>query len=377
MKIGVDARLLSIPLTGIGRYSHEMVNALLRHGAELTLFSPAPIIHPLEGRCEIRTWRAKGSVGRVVWGHGILPRWVRESGVDAFWGPAHRLPGSLPKGVRSCVTIHDLVWKHAGETMRPLSRLMDKTFMPQAIRRADCVVAVSDSTRRDILRQWPEMTAPVHTIYPGIARTAQPLDATALQRWAISQPYCLFVGTVEPRKNLRRLIDAYARLPEAARQVSLVIAGGRGWGDTDLAAAIHQAGLGERVRLTGYVDESELATLYAHAHALAMPSLYEGFGLPLVEAMAYGLPILTGNGSSMPEVAGDAAITVDPLDVDAMARGLETLFLDEDVRARLAAAGRERMRLFDWDAAAAGLLALLGAPSSRAFPVNKGSPEML
>lgn len=364
MKIGVDARLLSTRLTGIGRYTHEMVNAMLRQGADLTLFSPAPIIHPLHtgtGRHDIRAWRAAGSVGRVVWGHGILPRWVRESGVDAFWGPAHRLPGSLPKGMRSCVTIHDLVWKHAGETMRPLSRLMDKTFMPQAIRRADCVVAVSDSTRNDILRQWPDIAAPVHTIYPGISRTAQPLDPSVLVRWNIHPPYCLFVGTIEPRKNLGRLIDAYARLPEVARQVSLIIAGGRGWGDSDLAAAINKAGLGERVRLTGYVDESELATLYAHAHALAMPSLYEGFGLPLVEAIAYGLPIITGNGSSMPEVAGDAAITVDPLDVDAMARGLETLFLDEDVRTRLATAGRERRRLFDWDEAAARLLALLSA----------------
>lgn len=362
MRIGIDARLLSGPLSGIGRYSHEMINALLRRGCPLTLFSPAPLQHELEagsGQYEVQAWRARNSAQRLFWDQVILPRWAGSARIDAFWGPAHRLPGGMAQGVTRCVTIHDLVWKHAPHTMRPLSRMMDRHFMPIAVRRADCVVAVSEHTRGDIAQHWPELRAPVHTIYPGVSRRVAPLPREALGRWGIGGPYCLFVGTLEPRKNLPRLLEAFALLPAAARHIQLVIAGGAGWGGLDLPGMIAHHGLTERVTLTGYVSEQELATLYAHAQGLAMPSLYEGFGLPLIEAMAHGVPVLTGAVSSMPEIAGPAAIVVDPYRAEAIAAGLTTLLLDEPRRQALIAAGQSRVARFDWDRAAGELLAVL------------------
>lgn len=359
-RIGIDARLLAYPLTGIGRYTHEMTKALLRADADVTLYMPADPVHALDhekGRLEVKASRLFGRAGRFVWGQGVLPFIARWDAPDVYWGPTHRLPPFLPYRTRAFVTIHDLVWKHAGETMRPTSRLLEQTLMPKAIRRADGVIAVSEYTRRDVLNAFPQIDCPVRTIYPGIAERPPEYDLSYLLKWAIDQPYILFVGTLEPRKNLGRLLGAYARLSEQERHLArLVIAGGAGWGDLNLVQMIQSLGLDKHVHLTGYVDERELSTLYKNALFLAMPSLYEGFGLPLIEAMSYGVPSLTSNISSIPEVAGDTGLLVDPLDVDAIASGLRDLLSWPAHRQALGLRARERTKLFQWDIAARKLL---------------------
>lgn len=358
--IGIDARLLAYPLTGIGRYTHEMTRALLRAGADVTLYTPALPIHPLpqdQGRLRIKSSNLFGRSGRFIWGQLFLPVIARRDAPDIYWGPTHRLPPFLPAKTRAFVTIHDLVWKYAGDTMRTSSRLLEKTLMPEAIRRADGVIAVSDNTRKDILRAFPDMTCAVTTIYPGISDRPAGHPAAYLSKWGIARPYILFVGTLEPRKNLRRLLEAYAGLDaEERQQAALVIAGGAGWGDVDLATLITDLGLTGEVHLTGYVSEPELSMLYRHAIFLAMPSLYEGFGLPLVEAMSYGLPSLTSNLSSMPEIAGDTALLVDPLDTGSITRGLKDLISTPGLRQTLAARTSARSQLYDWDNAADRLL---------------------
>lgn len=359
MRIGINGRPLTAPLTGIGRYTLEMVEALLRHGADLVIFAPSPLpraIDPGAGRVEIRADAATSRAGRQVWDHVVLPRRVNAAGVDLFWGPAHRLPMGLKPSIRTSVTIHDLVWRHAPQTMRKANRLLETLLMPQAIARADAIVTVSEATRADVLRQWPGLTTPMRTIYPGHTMH-QPLPvATLSEKWGISGPYCLFVGTMEPRKNLDRLLRAFALLPSAVSNVRLVIAGGAGWGGVDIAPHAQKLGLGERVLTTGYVDDAELATLLHHAKALAMPSLYEGFGLPIIDAMAHGVPVLTANRSSMPEVAGGAAMLVDPLDVADIARGLGEVLGDDTKRADLSRRGLARADMFDWDRAGAEFL---------------------
>ena len=371
MLIGVDARLLARPLSGIGRYTHEMVNALLRADADLILYAPGPLIHPLqEGRG--RQWRRivamrGGGAGRVLWGQAVLPALVRRDRPDVFWGPAHRLPLGLPREIFGCVTIHDLVWRFAGETMQPASRLMEKLLMPPALKRADGIVAVSHHTKADIERSFSGLTADIPVIYPGVAARPPGYGASYLTKWGIERPYVLFVGTLEPRKNLSRLLQAYAALPSATKQqAALVVAGGAGWGDVDLKRSITSFGLHGSVHLTGYVEERELSTLYENALSLAMPSLYEGFGLPLVEAMRYGLPILTANISSMPEVAGDAALLVNPLDVDAISDGLQRMIVSPMLRLRLSKVGLANAGRFDWDHAARQLLNLFARREKRA-----------
>lgn len=362
MRIGVDARLLSAPLTGIGRYTHEMVNALIRAGADLTLYMPAPLAHPLEtgpGRYTVIASRMKGRVGRFLWGQFILSFVVRRDRPDIFWGPTHRLPNFLPRKIIGCLTIHDLVWKFSPETMRRSSRMMERMLMPIAVRRADQIVAVSNHTRGDILRVFPGLRASITTIYPGVSARPAGYGSDYLEKWQIDRPYVLFVGTLEPRKNLQRLLEAYISLAaDIRKKACLVIAGGTGWGNFRIGDVITGDARYDQVRLTGYVTERQLTTLYENALCLAMPSLYEGFGLPIVEAMAYALPILTSDVASMPEVAADAARLVDPYDVNAIAVELETLIRSTEVVEHLREASHRNAQRFDWDKAAAAILKL-------------------
>lgn len=355
LKVGIDARLLAGPLTGIGRYTAELTGELVKQPGHFFLYSAHPIVVGDWQRANL-TLRAAGfrtRAGRMLWSQSILPYWAARDDVDVFWGPTHRLPALLPSSIARVVTIHDLVWRHAGETMRPLSRFMEGRLFPQAVRLADRIMADSLSTARDLAALYPESASRTRVIYPGHAALPDPLDPVLLETLGIDRPYVLFVGTLEPRKNLARLVEAYASLDAAIRdEFLLVIVGGKGWGGVDAGSLVANAGITDQVRILGYVEDAELDTLYAHARCLAMPSLYEGFGLPLVEAMAQGVPVLTSNRSSLPEVAGEAGHLVDPLDVSAIRAGLERLLKDDVYHARLAGKARETAEHFSWRQAA-------------------------
>lgn len=355
MKIGVDARLLSVPLMGIGRYTAEMVRALKRQQAELCLYT---VGKPWESDWEdkrtslrVAAWRHR--VLRMLWSQSLLPYWASRDAVDVFWGTTHRIPSLLPARVARVVTIHDLVWRHASETMRPLSRVMEQWLMPQAVRMADRVIADSASTKADLESEFPQVRGRVRVVHLGPTTMPQPHGRESLQALGINSPYLLFVGTLEPRKNLKRLLEAFGRIPESLKdRYQLVIVGGKGWGNVDLPLQVRRLGLEHLVCVTGFVTDEQLATLYRHAYLLAMPSLYEGFGLPLLEAMSFGVPVLTSNISSLPEVAGGAAILVDPLDVGSIVAGLTQALTNKTMHAALSANAKERAELFSWDNAA-------------------------
>lgn len=359
MRIGVDARLVGEPVTGIGRYMIEVSRALLERGEECVLYSPRPPLDPgwMTGRATLRAADARGRAARMLWSQTTLPAWVARDALDVFWGPTHRLPALLPRPLARVVTIHDLVWKHAPETMRSLSRWLDRTLMPRAIAAADRVIAVSRSTAEDVAEAFPAARDRIRVVPLGVSLRDAAGPPDALAALGVRPPYALFVGTLEPRKNLARLLRAYATLSAGERRAAtLVIAGGQGWGGVDLDRLCAELGLGDDVVRTGYVTDAQLATLYAHARFLAMPSLYEGFGLPLLEAMARGTPVLTSRVSSMPEVAGDAGLLVDPLDVEAIAAGLRTLATDDAIRDALAARALPNARRFGWSRTAADTL---------------------
>ncbi len=363
MKVGVDARLLSRPITGIGRYTLEMCRSLSKiPHISLYLYSPALIRPdlPLDfEKATIRTCGWENGLLRQFWSESYLPMWAKIDEVDVFWGPGHRLPRWLPGNIARVVTIHDLVWIYAADTMRPLSRILESFQVPFGVNTADEIVADSQATA-DSLQTELFTCADKLTVIP--LGSPQVVDTPSFERLkvvGINRPYFLFVGTQEPRKNLIRLLTAYSRLSATLKdQVMLVIAGGKGWGGINISSTVAEFGLNNDVRVLGYVDESTLSTLYANAQFLAMPSLYEGFGLPLVEAMTYGTPVLTSNNSSMPEVAGDAGLLVDALDIASIENGLMKMITDSELRKKLAYNARDRSSRFNWDDSAQQLVSV-------------------
>lgn len=354
-RIGVDASLLAESMTGIGRYTHEILRRLVGMGHEWVLYAHRPLVVGDWNLPNVKmmTGRVPRRLLRMLWVQTAMPFRAWRDGVDLFWSPAHRLPSLLPGRVSRVVTIHDLVWKHAPETMRPLSRWLDKTLMPEAVRIADRVIAVSGHTARDVLAEMPYAEGKVRPIPLGVADLAPVESGASLTSLGLASRYFLFVGTLEPRKNLARLLEAYAGLPDALKDTALLaIVGGKGWGGVDVMSLADRFGIRERVKVLGYVDDAQLATLYGHALFLAMPSLYEGFGLPLLEAMARGTPVLTSNCASMPEVAGDAGLLVNPQKVSSIRQGLAGMLANDTLRKELAQRARANAQRFSWDRAA-------------------------
>jgi glycosyltransferase involved in cell wall biosynthesis len=260
------------------------------------------------------------------------------------------------------VMVHDLSWRahpalHAPEKVSWIERRL-----PATLRQATRFVSVSDFTARTMVTELGIDRARIDVVSPGVSSMFRPMDARdaapVLARHRLAdQSYVLAVSTIEPRKNFDRLLAAHARLPLALRaRTPLVIAGGRGWGralDDDLAARAQRDG---SLRLLGHVPDADLVALYARAAVVAYPSLYEGFGLPVVEAMACGAPVVTSGSTALRDTAGDAALLVDPLDTDAIAVALRRALEDDELAVALRARGLAHAARFTWDRTATGMI---------------------
>ena len=363
MHIGVDARLLLGSLTGIGRYTSELSKRLTQYpDTNFSFYTPS--CPPIEVTKNLKPGIIKSSnshnrLSKMVWSQTELPYWASRDQVDLFWGPTHRLPRFLPKSIARVVTIHDLVWRYAPKTMRPPSLWMEKILMPQAINSADLIIANSQSTAAGIAEVFPQHAQKVRVVHLGVTTLPSPSNASALSTLEITKPYFLFVGTLEPRKNLDRLLSAFALVPQLYRdKFTLAIAGGKGWGGIDVEKLVFKSGLQDSVKLLGYVTEQQLAVLYANAQFLAMPSIYEGFGLPLVEAMQFGTPVLTSDVGSMAEIAGDAGVLVDPLSIESISKAIVSLLGDEDLKQSLRVNALRQVQKFSWEKCAIETMAV-------------------
>jgi glycosyltransferase involved in cell wall biosynthesis len=248
-----------------------------------------------------------------------------------------------------------MVWRKYPQTMKKSTLWAVRVFMPPAMRLADRVIADSQSTAADLRSAFPRCADKIRIVYPGagVEYQGSTADVDHLAELGINRPFFLFVGTLEPRKNLERLISAYAIIPsELRKEAQMVIVGGQGWGGLELSRWISLRGLADDTVVTGYVTDTQLSELYARARFLAMPSLYEGFGFPVLEAMARGTPALISGVSSLPEVGGDAVVVVDPLDEASIASGLIDL-LSGPRRDELALRSKTQAKRFSWDKAAA------------------------
>ena len=350
MRIGIDAKNLAGPLSGISRYVASMVEHLAQRDVDIELFAPAPIENWQfsSPKVTIRHSNSTSRLSKFMWSSFELPQMVRKSAeLDVFWGPAHRLNPFLPSNLPKIVTIHDLVWRQFPETMPRLSYLGERLQMPMAIRAADAIVTPSFATVDVIEDAFPAAHGKTNCVYPG---TTAKLGAQTAKD---ARPFILFVGTLEPRKNLMRLIEAFTLLPNDVRaSFDLKIVGAKGWRLEDVDQSIKKQNVADQVEVLGFVSDEELEALYAGCEFLVLPSLGEGFGLPIIEAQKYGKPVLTSKTSAMPEVARDGGFYVDPNSTDDVRRGLQILMTDPELRAKLSYHASQNAMRFDWGKAA-------------------------
>jgi glycosyltransferase involved in cell wall biosynthesis len=309
-----------------------------------------------------KPWRAGVAAAQLL--RTRLDRWLGDC--DVYHATDHLLP---PLAVPSVFTVHDLAFLVEPRTHLPTNRLYLAAMMPRYVRAATAVIADSEATRRDLLRYYRLPPERVRVVHLGVEPQFRPLDAAAaraqvMQRHGLVAPYVLFVGTLEPRKNVRALLAAFACLVQArsdangSSPLQLVIAGAPGWWYDDLFRWVRARGLDSLVHFLGRVADADLPALYSACAAFAYPSLYEGFGLPPLEALACGAPVVCSDRSSLPEVVGDAALQVDPTRPAALAAALRRVLDDESLRQSLRARGLARAAGFTWERTAAGTLAV-------------------
>jgi glycosyltransferase involved in cell wall biosynthesis len=346
--------------SGVVRYTHELVLALASMLPDLTLFVTRAD-SMLDG-VSIHQIRAPFSTpneyARAFWEQVIVPVEVARLAPDVYHSPNYILP--LAIRCPSVVTVHDLAYMESS-LHRIRSHLYLSVLTALAIRKATRIICPSTFTRAALVRHYPELDDRIRVVSEGVDERFCPQPRKSVdsfrERLGLHQPYVLFVGTIEPRKNIARLIRAFdAAVARNGFEHELVIAGDSGWRNSDVQLEISRARA--RVRLLGYVADKDLALLYSGADLFAFPALYEGFGLPPLEAMACGVPVLTSNQGALPEVVGNAAVMVDPVDEDALATALSDLLGDPALRARLRRLGLEQAKKYRWEVAAEHTLAV-------------------
>lgn len=370
MRVILSVDLITAPLTGVGRYALELSRQLacIQEIQSLEYFyfgrwlsaSQLKILAEPSSSTQAQRQSLRSRLGSNRWAvrayAHLMPKWaawcLRNEHDSVFHSPNYLLP---PFPGKSVATVHDLshIWY---PDFHPVARreLLNRE-LPKSLRRADFLITDAESVRKEIISHfgWPETR--IAAVPLGVDRRYQPRTTSETRRTlsALNLPpggYTLYVGTIEPRKNLQRLIAAYGMLPVSVRhRWPLVLAGSRGWQSDEIHTQMRQAASQGWLRYLDYVPQSALPDLYAGAFLFAFPSLYEGFGLPPLEAMASGVPVVTSSGSSLPEVVGDAALMVDPLDTQALARALLRGLEDEAWRMYAVTAGLARAQMMSWE----------------------------
>jgi len=381
MRLGFDVTPLRVPQSGIGTYTRNLLDHLTQAASDLSGAGEMDIV-PLANRPADETSGGPPRLNRTLWMQAVMPWQAGRQRLDVCHFTNNVAPLWTP--CPSVVTIHDMtLWLYPQHhyTKRLLAM---RPIIPLAARRAAAIIAVSESAKQDIVRLLGVPAEKVHVVYEAAPPCFRPLPASPVQaalrqKYGLSERFVLTVGTVEPRKNLVRLLEAFARLRKRDGLLhTLVFVGGRGWKDGPVFAAVERLDLGNLVRFLGHVPTTDLVGLYNLAEALAFPSLYEGFGLPAIEAMACGTPVITSRRGALVEVAGNAAQFVDPLEVESIAEGLHRVLCDAAWREELQVNGQAQASRFSWALAAAetlGVYRLVAQPRPVAAVLVQGTPR--
>ena len=367
--IGLDAHLLSMRqdyrAAGVSRYIDRLLHYLpsVEPSHRYTAFVGFPCADlPPTVEQWVSAWPTGRPAARIFWEQIAGPLAAHRAGIDLWHSLVNVQPLLLPRP--AVVTIQDLSFVVYPERFRASNRLYNRLFVRLSAGRARHIIVTSESTKRDIIRHYRLPESKISVAHLAADEGFRPIEdraAVAAFRRSKGLPerLILYVGTIEPRKNLARLIEAFGQLcgrGEVAHH--LVIGGGKGWMYDQVYARVQELGLQERVHFPGFIPQEELAWWYNAAEIMTYPSLYEGFGLPPLEAMACGTPVVVSRISSLPEIVGDAAIQVDPYDVGEMAEALHQLATAPALRADKRAAGLQRAALFSWARTAERTLAI-------------------
>jgi glycosyltransferase involved in cell wall biosynthesis len=366
-RIGIDFTSASRERAGIGRYARELVHALSR----VDQINAYVLFVPRDAHNELLqfAWSPNFKIVRAplterylaaLWHRARVPLPIETfiGRIDVFYSPDFLLPPTLAQ--RKLLTIHDLSYVRVPECFpAPLLNYLNRA-VPPSVARADLILADAASTQRDLIDVYGVPPDKIKVLYSGVDPRFRP-DVSEESKARVrnltgDKPYVLSVSTIQPRKNYVRLIEAFAKIIFDVQfsicDLQLVIAGARGWMFKKVFETVHRLGLQDRVLFPQFVADDDLPALYAGATLFVYPSLYEGFGLPVVEAMACGAPVVSSNASSLPEVGGDAVRYFDPRDVDAMAETMRSALSDKALRNDLRTRGIAQAKKFSWDMAA-------------------------
>lgn len=352
MRIAIEANPMAIRKGGIGYYTQNLVEHLLKRDREneyiLFYFNLS-----LKQRKNLPAFDFSKNYSNFV-----FPKQALRFGLqalkkpDVVHGTSYRLFAEGKKG--SVVTVHDLGFMRFPQFVRKFGSGKMVRRVQHALENASAVLTVSENSKRDIMEYFHVPEERIVVTYEGInEKFTQKPDALVVdsvrEKFHIAKCYILFVGTLEPRKNIPSLVNAYAEAKPLHGDFQLVLAGGLGWVYDEIFDAIEKSGVKENIILTQYISWEELHALYHGASLFVFPSFYEGFGLPPLEAMACGVPVITSNVSSLPEVVGDAAALVDPADEEQLTHSMENVLSDASLRHDLVQKGFERAKLFSWE----------------------------
>lgn len=358
MRIGIDITPLAGTRVGVGNYCYYLLKHLLKQSVGDEVIGLASgtkdlVLDELGGKINYRRIPLPTRVLYKLWSSLEWPKADTVlGGVDLFHATNFFLPPV--RAARRVVTVHDVNFLVKPELASPKIRGLLSREIGRFVQEADAVIACSESTKSDIVRLLGVVPEKVTVAYEAVEDDFAPMEAedgavTVQARYHVRQPFILFVGTLEPRKNIPRLLRAFSTLAKDYPH-DLVLVGPKGWGMQEIQKTLQELRLGNRVHHLGYLkSKKDLAAFYSAAEVFVLPSLYEGFGLPLLEAMACGTPVVTTNNSSIPEVVGDAAVCVDAEDIDALAGAIRRIIEEPSLRESMSALGMEQAARFSWE----------------------------
>jgi len=363
MRIGFNSEKILQRTTGVGCYAYNLIKHLLAQDKENRYFL---FFHSDTNNCSEANWMEgdnveidsvfseDSNVRRIIWEQLTLPKLANEKGLDIFHYVDHSL-SIISKPVPTVITVHDLAFFRHPEAYTMSRRVYKSLISRPSIRRANKIITVSEYTKQEVLELTGVDPGKVHVVHNGIndefrlIQDREPVDRF-IREHSLPPRYILFVGTLQPRKNVVGLIKSYALLMERkAVPHHLVICGEKGWIFDEIFMEVERSRLNDRVRFIESIPHEHLPYLYNGAELFVYPSLFEGFGLPLLEAMRCGVPVVASSTTSMPEVVGDAGVLIDPNDVEGFAQSMEEILCDGELAADLARRGLERSREFSWD----------------------------